>query len=113
MRDHLTLVFAGVTGTALWTMTAILGGRAEPWDSALYWSTAYPAALALCAAIGFLFPHRPWRFAAMLIGSQAFVLVLSGSGLGLLPLGLIALAVLALPGIALAALAGRIRRALA
>ena len=99
-------------GTALWTATAIAGGGGEPWDSELYWSASYPCALALAAAIGFLFPDRPWRWAAVLIFSQLVVIAASAPGLGLLPLGLILLGLLSLPAIALAAVAGRIRRAL-
>ena len=113
MRDVLPLAVSVFGGTALWTATAIAGGRAEPWDSGLYWSLSYPAALALAAAIGFLFPERPWRWATLLIGTQLIVIALSAPGLGLLPLGLVALGILALPAIFLAAVAARIRRALA
>jgi hypothetical protein len=102
-----------VLGTALWTATAIAGGRAEPWDSALYWSASYPSALALAAAIGFLFPDRPWRWAVVLVFTQLPVMAVSAPGLGLLPLALVMLGLLSLPAILLAAVAARIRRALA
>jgi hypothetical protein len=113
MRDVLPCTLASLIGLALWTATAVIGDRAEPWDSTLYWSVSYPVALALAVAIGFLFPERPWRWAALLIGSQALVIAMSAPGLGLLPLGLVMLAVLALPAMALAQGAASVRTALA
>ena len=112
MRDALPSTLASAIGLALWTGTALVGDRAEPWDSAIYWSASYPAALVLAALLGFLFPERPWRWAALLIGSQALVLAFSGAGLGLLPLGLIMLAVLALPAIVAAQAAAAVRTSL-
>jgi hypothetical protein len=109
-RPVAPLLIAGAVGLALWTATAVASGRPEPWDSGLYWSTSYPAALALSAVLGLAFPQGAWRWAAVLVGSQLFVMLASGPGLGLLPLGLIALAVLSLPAIVaaeLAAVAGR------
>lgn len=35
---------AMLLGLVLWTLTAALGGRVEPWDTASYWSIAYPLA---------------------------------------------------------------------
>lgn len=100
-RDLSIWIGAGV-GFLLWGMTALAGHRPEPWDTALYWSLSYPAALALAAILGFAFPRRAWRAAAALIGAQLPVMLLSGAGLSLLPLGLILLAILSLPAIALA-----------
>lgn len=111
-RPATPLLIAGASGLVLWTMTAIMGGSREPWDSGLYWSVSYPAALGLSAALGFIFPHGAWRWAAMLVCSQLVVMLLAGSGLGLLPLGLIALAVLSLPAIALAEIAAAVQRRL-
>jgi hypothetical protein len=111
-RPSTPLLIAGVSGLVLWTATAIIGGNREPWDSGLYWSLSYPIALGLSAALGFVFPHGAWRWAAVLVCSQFVVMLLAGSGLGLLPLGLIALAVLSLPAIALAEIAAAVQRRL-
>jgi hypothetical protein len=104
-------LIAAVGGTALWTATALLGGRAEPWDSGLYWTVSYPFALILAAGLGYLFPRRPWLWALLLIYSQLLVMAVSGSGLGLLPLGLMLLFVLSLPALVLAGMGAWIRRA--
>jgi hypothetical protein len=98
-RGYLIAVIGGV---ALWTATALVGGRSEPWDSGLYWSVSYPLSLVAAAVLGYVFPSRPWRWALVLMYSQVLVMLASGSGLGLLPLGLILLGMLSLPAIALA-----------
>jgi hypothetical protein len=59
--------------------------------------------------LGYAFPQRPWRWAVVMMFMQAAVMVIAGSGFGLLPLGLILLAVLSLPAVALARLAAKIR----
>jgi hypothetical protein len=98
----LAYAIAAVGGVALWSATTFLGGRAEPWDNGLYWTVSYPLALLAAAALGFVYPNRPWRWALILIFSQLVVLFASGSGLGLLPLGLFVLGALSLPALALA-----------
>lgn len=95
-------LIAAIGGVALWTATALVGGRTEPWDTGLYWSVSYPLALVAAAVLGYVFPSRPWRWALVLIYSQVLVMLVSGSGLGLLPLGLVLLAFLCLPAVALA-----------
>jgi hypothetical protein len=102
-------LIATVGGLALWTTTALLGGRAEPWDTGLYWTISYPLALIGATVLGYVFPSRPWRWALVLVYSQVFVLMVSGSGFGLLPLGLVLLAILCLPAFALAKFGAHIR----
>jgi len=70
-------LIAAMGGTALWAAPALLGGRAEPWDSGLYWTIGYPLALIGSLALGYAFPGRPWRWA---VHSQLLVLMVSGSG---------------------------------
>ena len=71
---------------------------------------AYPAAIAVCGVLGFLFPDRPWRWALILMFMQLPVMSLNGAGDSLLPLGLILVAVLSLPGIGLGQLGAMLRR---
>lgn len=104
------LGIAAVLGLVLWTATAMLGKRIEPWDSPAYWTLAYPAAVVLCGLLGFVFPERPWRWALTLMSMQLFVMLAGGSGFSLLPMGVIVMAVLALPGIGLAYLCALARR---
>lgn len=101
---------AAIGGVALWTLTAFIGGRAEPWDAGLYWVASYPLALLAALVLGYFFPSRPWRWALVLIFSQLPVLLVSGASFGLLPLGIIMLAFLSLPALALAAFGARARR---
>lgn len=87
----------------------MLGGRREPWDSSAYWTVSYPVAIALAGVLGYVFPEKPWRWALVLMFTQIAVMIVGGSGFGLLPLGVILLAVLSLPGVALARWAAGIR----
>jgi hypothetical protein len=100
-----------VLGLALWITAAGLGKRAEPWDAPGYWTVAYPIAIGLSGLLGYLFPERAWRWAALLMLLQLVVMFLAGSDFGLLPLGLILMAVLTLPAAALASLCVRVRGA--
>lgn len=110
-RDSLLAhILAGVAGLALWTITAAVTGKREAWDTDIYWTVSYPLAVIGSAALGFLFPERPWRWAVMLMLMQFVVMIAMGSGLGLWPLGLIVLAVLAAPAAFAGVLAARLRR---
>lgn len=99
---------ATVLGTILWTLTAALGDRTEPWDAPGYWSIAYPLAIALAGLLGYVFPRRAWRWAVVLIFVQAAVMILGGAGFGMLPLGLLLLGVLSLPAVAAASFGERL-----
>jgi hypothetical protein len=110
LQAWLPYTIAAVTGMALWLATSAIGGRSEPWDTTIYWTTAYPLAVVLAAVLGYLFPARPWRWALTTMSMQAAVMILGGSGFGLLPFGLIVLAVLSLPAVLFAGLAARLRR---
>ena len=110
-RDSLFAhILAAVAGLLLWGITAAVTAKREPWDTETYWTVAYPIAVIASAALGFLFPERPWRWAATLMLMQFVVMIAMGSGLGLWPLSLIMLALLAAPGVLAAVLAARLRR---
>jgi hypothetical protein len=101
---------AAIAGGILWFLTSAIGGRREPWDTALYWSVAYPIAIVIAGTLGYMFPQRPWRWALVVMFMQGAVMIVGGSGFGLLPLGLILLGVLSLPAVAVASLTARMRR---
>lgn len=102
-------IVAIVGGAVLWLLTAAIAGRAEAWDSTLYWMAAYPLAICLAGYLGYRVPERSWRWGLAVMVTQAVVLVLSGSDFGLLPLGLIVFSVLALPAIGAAKAMAKIR----
>jgi len=100
---------AFVTSTVLWAATSALSKKVEPWDSRGYWTFAYPVAIVLSGVLGYLVPHRPWRWALVVMSTQFIVMLIGGAGLGLLPLGLVVLAILSLPAVVAAQIAARIR----
>ena len=98
-------VAAVVSGTMLWSVACLsLGGR-EAWDTPAYWSLWYPLALLICAALGFFFPVRPWRWplAVLLVQLPVMAFIADGDA-GLLPLGIILLIVLSVPAMLAAAI---------
>jgi hypothetical protein len=104
------LCVALAVGALLWLGTTAASGRSEAWDSALYWSVAYPLCIALAALLAYLAPERPGRWASAVMLVQPLVMVLtSGGDFGLLPLGLILFGVLTLPAFAAAKVAASLR----
>jgi len=102
--SRLAYALAIVSSAALWVATAAISGKAEPWDSTVYWTVSYPLAIVLAWVLGYAFPQRPWRWALVVMFTQAAVMIAAGSDVGLLPLGLILLAVLSIPAVVLALL---------
>lgn len=111
MKDKAAWAYTAaiIGGAVLWLVTAAITDRREAWDSGLYWTVAYPLAIALAGALGYWAPERPWRWALATLLAQAVVLAVAGSDLSLLPLGLIMFSVLALPAIAVARMMAGIR----
>jgi hypothetical protein len=103
---------SALAGLALWLLSSGASGRREPWDAPEFWSQGYPAAIALAALLGVLWPRQSWLWGFIVMGMMTPVMAWSGSGLGLLPLGLALLTVLALPASLAGLIAGRLRRAL-
>lgn len=93
----------------MWLVTVGVSGKAEAWDSSLYWAAAYPLAIGFAGYLGYRAPERPWRWGLAVMLVQAVVLAVSGSDFSLLPLGLVLFSVLALPAIGLAQLMAKIR----
>jgi hypothetical protein len=80
-------------GAATWLLVAAASGRREAWDSELYFSIALPAIGLSAAILGFLLPHRPWRWGFAPLAGQAAVAFVQNPTAGLLPLGLIVFAI--------------------
>jgi hypothetical protein len=97
-------------GVVLWLVAAAATGRREAWDAGIYWSLFYPLSLAVAGILAYLFPKRPWRWAAALfLGQLVAMAVRSGEIGNLFPLGLIAFGVLSLPAVAVARFGSRLK----
>src|SRR5688572_11689804 len=95
-------LIAAAIGVALWIVTTGLSGRREAWDSPLYWTFAYPVALACSFALGYWEPRRAWRWALTIMLVQPVVMAAMTGGGSMLPLGLMVFFVLAIPAVVLA-----------
>jgi peptidoglycan/LPS O-acetylase OafA/YrhL len=98
-----------VGGAALWLITTAVSGRREAWDSSLYWTVAYPLAIAWAGGLGYWAPEKPWRWGLAVMLAQALVLTIASADFGLLPLGAILFSVLALPAVAVARAMAKLR----
>ena len=109
LSDKQAYCIATIGGTILWVTATAVSGRREAWDSALYWSVAYPAGIVVAAILGYRATERPWRWGLALMLAQAVTLAVMASSYGLLPLGLILFGVLAAPPMGAAVAAGYLR----
>jgi len=101
-------LLAAALGALLWYAAAIVSGKREAWDAAAYWAVAYPAALLICAYLGYSYPVRSWRWPLVLFEAQFIAMCIRNGELGnLWPLGMALFAVVALPGILAARLGAR------
>ena len=98
-RDYGLLLAAAVGGAAVWAVIALASGRAEAWDSGLYFSLGMPAVCLMSMAFGYFEPSRSWRWGiAPFVGQFVWMLLSQGPG-NLLPLGMAVFAVLCLPAV--------------
>ena len=82
-------LLALAAGFAGWAAFAFAGARREAWDSAAWWVVALPLLALLAGILGYLVPHRAWRWAIAIVGGQLVAMAVlrpAGTDLGLLPL---------------------------
>ena len=96
-RDASFYLAAIACGVVTWVLVSAASGRAEAWESGLYFSVGMPVVCAASAALGFLEPRRPWRWGVMpLVGQFLWMLLTQGPG-NLLPLGVLVFGVFCVP----------------
>jgi hypothetical protein len=96
-------VLAIAAGAVLWAVGSAVSDRREAWDSGTHWAVFYPASIAVCAVLGYLFPERPWRWCLALFAAQFVTMALLSAEIGnLAPLGLVMFGILSLPAIGVA-----------
>lgn len=114
-RRRAAFVIALGCGAAIWLLSPLVTGRAEPWDAAGWY---YTGALFLAGcAVATLFPAHLGVVAIGIVAGQILVLLgrvaTNSSGSGLWPLGILFLVgygMVPLLGAALGAAAGRLRQ---
>ncbi len=99
-RTQLAYAIALVGGALLWVVTAAATGRSEAWDSPVYWTVAYPLAIAPAGVLALVEPHRAWRWGlAVILVQPVAMLVTASTSASMLPLGLVLFALLSLPAV--------------
>ena len=114
-----TIAVAAALATALGAqlLAGIAGGdigralASELVDLGTYWLLALPVCYVVAGVLGYLGPVRTWRWIVVMLAiHSAYMILVTGSGLSLLPLALAMMAVIALPGVLTGWLGGLIRR---
>ena len=104
---------AFVSGALVWILVSSYSGKREAWDSDLYFTFGIPALCFVAGILGYVEPHRAWRWGIVPLFGQG-VWMFASQGLGnLFPLGLLVLGLFAVPPIVTAklgaALSNRVR----
>jgi hypothetical protein len=108
-RAPVGFLIVTVAALAFWESANRILGVTEPWDSPGFFSF-YLAALGLCAAFGYLFPERSWRWGVIVVFAQLPVMMRHPNvGASLLPVGLLFLTGLALPAVVAATFTSHLR----
>lgn len=113
MRDDnrfFPFVATAVCGLVVYLSITVATGRNEAWDDAAYYSIGIPFMCIVAFVIGYLFPIKPWRWAASMACGQAIGALLHGSSLNLLPLAMIFMAVISTPQLIAAFIGSKLAR---
>lgn len=103
-------LMAALCGAAIWIAISLVSGRAEAWDSGLYFSVGIPAVCLVSLAFALFEPARWWHWGVLpLFGQFVWMLLSQGPG-NLLPLGIVVFAVLSIPSIITARIGASIAR---
>jgi peptidoglycan/LPS O-acetylase OafA/YrhL len=103
-------VISVVVGATAWLGLMVVTGEHEAWDDRRYFTLALPLVAIAAGIMGFIVPHRPWRWGVTMMATQALVALVMSRSANLLPFGLVIFAVLAVPCVVLAYLGSFIRR---
>jgi hypothetical protein len=107
--EPIRLLLVTIAGLASWQGATVVLGKPEAWDSPNYLGF-YLAALGLCAAFGYFFPERAWRWGLIIVFAQLPVMLFqSGTG-PLMVVGLGFLTAMALPAVAAATATSYLRK---
>jgi hypothetical protein len=107
--EAIRLVGVAATGVAFWQWATTFLGTQEPWDAPDY-LFFYLGSLGLCAAFGYLWPSRPWRWGLIIIFAQLPIMLLHAGRVGpLVGVGMGLLVLQVLPAMLVAAAASRLR----
>ena len=90
-------VAAAICGLVVYVAITSATGKNEAWDDGSYYTIGVPLMCIVAFVIGYLFPHRPWRWALSIAGGQVLAALLHGSSLNLLPIAMIFMAIISTP----------------
>ena len=72
-EDYFPYAFSASAGVIMWITICLISGRSEAWDTPLYWTTGYPVLAVVLGGIGFIAPHKAWRWPLTAMITRGFV----------------------------------------
>jgi hypothetical protein len=107
-------VTTSAVGAATWIFLSTISHRREAFDDPAFFTIVLPAIALTAAAVSFVVPEKPWRWAMLPFAAQALVAIVQNPTANLMPLGLIAFAIFgglcAIPAAVGAAIGRRVSR---
>ena len=88
---------SALCGLIVYVLITVATGKNEAWDDGIYYSVGIPFMSVVAFVLGYLFPVKPWRWAASMAGGQVIGALMFGSSLNLLPLAMIFMTIISLP----------------
>ncbi|HEX7079757.1 MAG TPA: hypothetical protein VF329_01930 [Gammaproteobacteria bacterium] len=101
---------AAICGFAVYVAITSATSKNEAWDDGSYYTIGIPLMSVVAFVIGYLFPHKPWRWALSMAGGQVLAAVLQGSSLDLLPIAMIFMAIVSTPQLLAAFIGSKLSR---
>lgn len=101
-------IIALVAGLGICLTVAVVSGRREPWDSALYFTVGIPLMCLVIARLAYRHPIRAWRWTLSMAVGQSLALAMGGGSLTLWPLALVAMVVVSIPQFVTGLIASRL-----
>ena len=96
-NDFFPYAASALCGLIVYVIITVATGKNEAWDDGSYYSIGIPFMSVAAFVLGYLFPVKPWRWAASMAGGQALGALMFGSSLNLLPLAMIFMMIISLP----------------
>lgn len=96
-NDFFPYAASALCGLIVYVIITLATGKNEAWDDGSYYLIGIPFMSVAAFVLGYLFPVKPWRWAASMAGGQALGALMFGSSLNLLPLAMIFMMIISLP----------------
>lgn len=107
-RLYLHIFALAALGLIYWQIVCLTWQVTEPWDAPVYWTVAYPLAVAVSGVVGWFLRSHGWLSGTVINLAQMPIILLNSSMGALAAVGLLFMILLTVPAAALSAWTGRL-----